>query len=226
MSSNATNLTAGDAGSGASSYATASITPSANALVLAYIHSFGSGGPGNTPTATGCGLTWVVVASFVPSGNNRVTLFRAMGSPTSGAVTFDFAGQNQSIPCWTISQFTGVDQTGTNGSGAVVQSVTGTAFTNNLVITLAAFGNAANAGYGAFNISAVATISPGSGFTQLGEAGTGFTVMDEWEINNTSVNATTAVNHGFDGMTGRILLLCVSSLLRTRRIQTIPNYIL
>src|SRR5438132_12326875 len=112
-----TNLTSGGNGSGFSnSDNTASIAPSANQLVLAWVaHDVTSGTP-NTPTLTGCSLTWVLVATAV-SGITRISLFRALGAaPTTGAVTIDFGGQTQNEEHWSISQFAGVNTGGTNGS--------------------------------------------------------------------------------------------------------------
>jgi hypothetical protein len=109
--------------------ATASISPSANCLILAAVQSAQGAGP-PPASATGNGLTWEQVATvaFSSGSARRQTVLRAMGaSPSAGAVTFDFAGATQSSFSWSILQFCGVNTSGVNGSGAVIQSVTATA---------------------------------------------------------------------------------------------------
>lgn len=112
---------------GANSYATASLTPSANALVLVAVINAKASAP-DTPTLTGNGLTWVQIDthtySTIASATKRITLFRSMGaSPSAGAITADFAGASQ-LGCHIyVCQFTATDQTGSNGSGAIVQTV-------------------------------------------------------------------------------------------------------
>ena len=91
------SLTAGSSVNASSNFATATITPGAGRLVLAFVLSRKVGGPG-TPTASGNSLTWQQVASTlnVAAGNSRITCFRAMGpAPSAGPLTFDFAGQQQ-----------------------------------------------------------------------------------------------------------------------------------
>src|SRR5687767_13823040 len=117
-----------------SSYATASITPTANRLILCFVQSRASSAA--VPTLTGCGLTWVQVSTGANSTTAlRLTLFRAMGAaPSTGALTIDFGGQVQANCSWSVVEFDGVDTSGTNGSGAIVQAsaineVTGTSNT-------------------------------------------------------------------------------------------------
>ena len=76
--------------SNATSYTTASMTPLANRLVLAFVLSAKTAAPSPlVPTLTGNSLTWVQVATVtfatVATGLYRLTLFRGMGaSPTQG----------------------------------------------------------------------------------------------------------------------------------------------
>lgn len=160
----------------ATSYATASITPTANRLVLAAIGS-SQGGSGATavPTLSGNGVTWVQVAT-VQSGDastgRRVTLFRARhASPSAGAVTIDFGGVAQTRCAWSIVEWSDIDTSGTNGSGAIVQAVTAFALTGTAgTATLAAFGDATNnAAYSAITTSGGASnpITPEGGYTEL-----------------------------------------------------------
>ena len=152
-----TCLSSAGSATDATSYATASVTPAANALILAsFATRTGITADPNTPTLTGCGLTWEVVQSVVydntSSSRRRLTTFRAMGSsPSTGALTFDCGGQTQTGAVWSIDQFTNVDTSGTNGSGAVVQSAQSAILDNSgtpatsLTVTLGAFSSPNNA---------------------------------------------------------------------------------
>lgn len=193
-----TNLTAGGSNTGATSYATASITPGTNDLILAAVQTrTGITANPTQPTASGCGLTWVVIASVVyddtSSSRKRLTLFRALGTPSSGAITFDEAGQSQTHASWVVDQVTGMDTSGTNGSGAIVQSATnfndtGANTGKTLTVTLGAFGSGSNITYGVFADDG-SGMTVGSGFTQAGSGtSAGGNTMSEYELsNNTSV---------------------------------------
>lgn len=170
------------------SVSTGSVTPSADNLIIAVVYTIGSAAP-NIPTASGNGLTWVQVATELDTNSlRRVTVFRAMGaSPTAGAITFDFAGQTQASFCWSIVQFSNVKTTGTNGSDALVQSVaamtTGTATSLSCTLgALSAPNNAVFAGFG-YPLNS-ATVTPGSGFTQVGQSHVGSpntAIFTEWQ---------------------------------------------
>ena len=202
MAITAAALTGSNSTTDASSYNTASITPTADRLVLAAVLSKKASAP-DTPTLSGNGLTWVQVATvtFHTIGTPilRLTLFRAMGaSPSTGAVTIDFGGATQLSCAWSLVEFADIDTGGTNGSAAVVQSATNAADAVAaqalLTVTLAAFGSAGNATYGAFGSSNVTTTETvvGSGFTQLHRTGgvDPRTLLTEWRADNdTSVDA-------------------------------------
>ena len=135
-----------------SSYATASVSPAANALmVLAVLNSHGTAA--TLPTVTGASMTWTQIATALDaSGTFRITMFRAMSaSPGSGALTIDFGGTTQTGGTWSLAQFTGAQTTGTNGADAVVQSASNTAASgSSLTVTLgSAFGSASNLAYAA-----------------------------------------------------------------------------
>ena len=193
MSIIATHLTT-SGGSGASSYTTASIAPGANRLILAAVSQQGNAGDA-TVTLSGNGLTWVQVANVVSvTGTRQFTLFRTIGSsPSSGVVTITCSATN--IVMWSISEFNGIDISGTNGSGALVQSATrdneGNADTST-TITLGAFSNAANATFGALYATIDAlTISAGTNFTLLSNITSPQSIGSEWRNDNaTSVVLT------------------------------------
>lgn len=158
----------------ASSYNTASVSPSANKLILVAVFNNVSSGTPNEPTLSGNGLTWTLVATTV-EGTGRVSIFRALSSsaPSAGAITVSCGGQNQNRCSIAVAQFENVKRGGTNGANAVVQSTSGSSSgVNNLTINLSAFGNANNATYGFVRCNHQQNISSGSGFTELGEKNT------------------------------------------------------
>lgn len=195
-------LTADASATDATSYVTASVSPTANRLLLLAVAS--SDHNTAAPTVTGNGLTWVEVhtRTFGFSGTfdrRRVTVFRAMGaSPSAGAVTILFDVSDLATGCaWVLSEFDGMDTSGTNGSGAIVQ-VDGTDIdtaVTTLTVTLAAFASATNATWGAFFSGT--TITPGTDFTQIAEAlstpSPSYRLLTEWRnVADTTVDASWA----------------------------------
>lgn len=161
----------------ASSYTTASISPTANNLVLAWVYSAAGSTP-NVPTVSGGGVTWVQVATVLDStSQKRLTLFRAMSAvSTSGTVTFDFGGQTQTGCTWSIIQYDHVSTRGTNGSGAIVQTDTeaSAGSVSSLTSTLSSFASTQNAAVGGFGYALNSTDGVvGSGFTHTGERNQG-----------------------------------------------------
>jgi len=160
------------------SLATASISPTADSLILATVVSrLGSSVDPTEPTLSGNGLTWVVVGTSVfdntSSSRRRITLFRSLGaSPSAGALTADFAGQSQTSSLIVVDEASGVDTSGTNGSGAVVQSAVNqdtSGSASSLTVTLGSFSGAGNATYGTFGYAnPTYDATAGSGFTRLG----------------------------------------------------------
>lgn len=184
--------TAGDTTDRAT-YTTASITPTANALVLAWVRSAQVGGA-PVPTLTGNGLTWVQVAT-VPYGTiaspvSRLTLFRAMGaSPTPGAVSIAF-GATQLGATWAIVELTGAEPGGTAGSAAIVQSATNRVdgSPSSFTVTLAAYAATVNAGVAGFAWGSGTAATPGAGWTELSEQVVGslpnMGTQTEWNTTN------------------------------------------
>jgi len=158
----------------APSYTTAAFTPVANRLNLIWVTNTKATTP-DTPTLVGNGLTWVQVATVLwgttGTPTARTTLFRAMGaSPTNGSITISFGGVSQNGCAWDLVDFSGVDQTGANGSGAVVQAVTGAANgagIGGLSISLAPLSYSGNATAGGFSnaVNNATSITPGSGYS-------------------------------------------------------------
>jgi len=216
----AVNLTNGNS-TATSSTQTASTTPKADRLLLLTVSTRTDSGDPNTPTATGNGLTWDVVRTlnYDNSGSQkRLTVFRSMGTPTGGKITIGFASQTQSDVVWSLDEFANVDTSGSNGSGAVVQSAqnsnTGGANTT-LTVTLGAFASADNSTWGGIvfgNGTGVGTV--GSGFTQLAQktSGANLLLMSEWKVaNDTSVDASTTAGGEVGGVAIELKLSTVSA---------------
>jgi hypothetical protein len=191
MAVTATHLTTASNGDTQSSYTTASITLTANRLgLLAVASNKSGGGTAATPTVSG----WTLVRSVEVDTDIRLTLFRRLaGSDSTGALTIDFGGENQSRCQWSIAEFDGIDTGGVNGANAVVQSADNSATSGtSLTVTLAAFGDVNNATYGAIiRQFAQEAIVVGSGFTELGQSAIGTTrvIQSEWKnSNDTSVD--------------------------------------
>ena len=184
---------------------TASITPTANALVFACVTTEINAGTAGTVTAAGNNLTWVEVANVL-SGDSlvRSTLLRALG-PTPSAGTLVFTASADQVNCtWNVSEFTGINTSGTNGSGAIAQNATNTsAGTTTLVVTLAAFASTANATSGCFGVGTNDVMTVGAGFTELGTQMSccGSRTLQEWKTaNDTTVDVTTVGNSLFTGV--------------------------
>lgn len=189
------NLTSGSSTTDGTSFSTASITPAANALILlTFLSRRGdSVEPAVPSSVTGNGLTWVQVNSIyydtTSTSRRTLTVFRAMGdSPSTGAISITVPATLTSA-VWSVDQFTGVDTSGTNGSGAVVQSATNlTASGTSLTATLSSFGSTNNATFGAFgNSDGLFSSTAGSGFAKLGDAAdaeTSSRCTTEWLVSN------------------------------------------
>lgn len=207
MAVSVTNLTAAVNTTGASSFNTASVSPTANNLILLSVSARRADSTQPVaPTVTGNGLTWVKIAEiyFDTDSSSRKTLFlfRALGSsPSSGAITMDYGSQTINQTTWQVNQASGIDTSGTNGSGAVVQSATNkdeVSGGGTLTVTLAAFASTDNATFGAFACDTVgAGPTVGSGFTMVGsnddQSNTVTESGSEWKAtNDTGVDMTFA----------------------------------
>lgn len=167
----ATNLTSGgNIASGSTTFVTASISPAANALILLWItNEHLAGTPAQVSSVTGCGLTWEKIDDVNYGSNCRLSLYRALGaSPSAGTVTITYPTSEWSA-IWSIEQITGVSTSGSNGSGAVLQSAQNSDGTagSTLTVTLAALagGSMDVAGF-SFNVND-SGMTPGADWTTL-----------------------------------------------------------
>lgn len=193
----AANLTTSGSTTDATSFATASVAPTANALVLIGVTSNVASGTANAPTVTGAGVTFVQ-EDTVSLSTARLTVLRGLeAAPSSGALTIDFAGQTQTACCWSVIEITGTSTAGTSGSDAVRQSITnsGSSITS-ITATLAAFEDAAHATVGFFQHSTNENTVVGGGFTELGDVGVATpntSIFSEWlNGTDTTVDASWA----------------------------------
>lgn len=192
-------------GASATSFNTASIAPSANKLIILTVGNKFSGVP-NIPTVTGDNVTWTQIATRRSATNTdlRITMFRATGSPTSGALTIDFAGQTQANCMWSVSEFANVKLSGVNGADGVVQEADNDSNTTatGITVTLAAFASTDNATHGVIVEDSTTTVNAGGGFTELASSFTNQGIESEWKnSNDTTVDWTWASSvSGVDAM--------------------------
>jgi hypothetical protein len=192
-------------------YVTASISPGANKLILFAIlvnRGTASDTASVTLTPTGNSLTYTLIdqQNFSLAGNpgDKLALFRAMGSsPTSGAISIEWSpGHFMSGAAWAVVECSGVNTSGTHGSGAVVQSDKdeqnpGTGLT----LSLAAFEKASNATFATFandsTTAATVAMTPEGGWTELAEqnctcgASQNYSINAQWIASNDTTPSAT-----------------------------------
>ena len=204
---NHTLLTAGNDTANVSLYTTGPISPAPNALITIAVMAHRTSGASPSPIVTGGGMSaWTEVATVtldtVGLPRKRLTIFRAMSAaPGSGPITIKYAN-NQSHAQWVVSQWDGVDVTGVNGAGAIVQ--TGTVSADDaygLTVALAPFANANNVSFGVFGVrKSVATVAPGAGFTEITEQPSNESpysdLQAEWATNDNTIDAVWTKLHG------------------------------
>lgn len=209
-----TTLTNGNQNGTLTSVDTASVSPSANKLqLLSFSVRNGSNVTPTISSVTGCNLTWELVDSIAfdtsASSLRKLFVYRALGSsPTTGAITIDLGGTDTDVT-WSLEEFTGMDTSGTNGSGAIVQSTTNkdeAGSASSLTVTLGAFSSEANATFGVFGTgNDTDGHVVGSGFTLAGNspgAGVnGLSTTTEFRLDNdTSVDMTLTSGVQFGGI--------------------------
>jgi hypothetical protein len=165
----ATVLTSGGDSTDGTSFSTASVTPAANSLVLISFYLTSSSTTSAPTSVVGNGITYTQLETNTPASRTMLLYAGMSASPTAGPITITLPATHTSLQ-WTVMQFTGADTTGTNGSGAIVQSQQSKPATaTSINVALASAPTAGNAVYAALGISANAgTYTPGSGWTQAG----------------------------------------------------------
>lgn len=173
MAITATLLTEGASTTDGSSYATASVTLTANRLVLLFlgVGDAAAGGADEAPSSvTSTGATWVQIA-FDQRGTSSQAhaVFRTMvASNQTGAITVNFTNPQDALT-WHVVEVDGIDPAGTNGSGAIAEVVTGEGTSSgSIALTGVSAGNSSIGGV-QMNSSTPANFTGfGAGFTQVG----------------------------------------------------------
>ena len=173
MAITATLLTSGSSTTDSTTFTTASISPTANRLVVIKVGSGDAGSAAVAPTSVvGAGLTFASINDqTVNNGFSRVAVWRALSaSPGSGALTITFSATMESC-VWIVEEYADVDTGGTNGSAAIVQSAKASGIgTTSGSVTLAAFGDAVNnAVSSAWHHSNNFVVTPEAGYTEITE---------------------------------------------------------
>jgi hypothetical protein len=163
----------------ASSYSFASITAGNNRLYVVFVGT--SIGSGTAPAATsisGAGLTFTEIGTpggllySASPGVRRIQAWRALvgSGATTGTIAISLDGISTAIDA-VLLEFDGVDTSGTNGSGAIVQSATDLATgASALTVTLAAFADASNRPVAFFIHRAAEATTETPGYTELDDA--------------------------------------------------------
>lgn len=174
------NLTNNGSATDATSYATASVTPTSGTLVLiSFTHGHGSALPKDADSVTGASISGaqkIATSAFNSVGTPRTKaeLWAATGTGSAGAITIQFgsgSSQTQTGACWSVVQVTNINTgLGTNG---VVQSTTSAAAASTSLVTgtLAAFKQDDNPTFAVFGQAINSAITPEAGWVELADVG-------------------------------------------------------
>lgn len=201
-------------GANATSYATASWTPTAGRLAICCVEVEISGSPVAPTSVTGNSLTWTKIVEYNDdtSGTEmNISIWAALtgASPSAGAVTADFNAVTQAGCCVIVDEVTGAYVSGTV-SQAFVQTKTGSANATGTSesISLTSAITSGNASYGVFHHQADETTTQGTGYTQLGvgsHAGPSNGLMTEYKAaGSQTVDASWVTSAGKGGIAAEI----------------------
>ena len=177
-----TDLTTGTSDADNSSYQTASFTPTAGRLLVAFVMSGGQPLQGTTVAPTAVGQPGLTLSSLVdtkhPSAELQLTCFRGWvtGPVGNNPLTFNFGTQVQRWCAWAVYEFDDIDATA-NGTQAIA-----TKFPN--AVTLASNLDTGLAPAGAVSVAAIALdrhvlgIAPGAGSTDVDDVQTNALLAD------------------------------------------------
>lgn len=159
-----TNKTSGGQFTAATSISTASISPSANTILVVGVAGRRTSGP-TQPTVSGLSLTWNHVAGQTWATSRRLDVFWALvgSSPGSGSLTFQWASSHDAV--WIVDQITEADSDGP------VQSAVNTATGTTVAAALGTLRDAQSVAWAAFcSTSSSWTWSPEGGASESAEA--------------------------------------------------------
>lgn len=171
-------------GTSASTFTTAPIAPTANALVLLAVDSAVSGAAAPSSVTGGGMTTWTLEeGGAYASAGRQLNIYRALqASPGAAApVIINFAAAQDSVR-WSIVEFQNVVTSGTNGADACVQSVDATGSSTTPTVTLAAFGDATNnATYAAIGANLTTGVTSPT-LDEMHEVQSGGVLQTAWQI--------------------------------------------
>lgn len=173
MAVTATLLVKGSSTTDQAAYTTGAWTtnPTADKVLLAAVMS-SKGSTPDTPSLSGSSITWTLITTkdfdTTSTPTKRLSLFRARPSaPGTAGVTITHATTHTAC-AWAVVELDGVDTSGTNGSGAILQNATNAAnAAPGLTVTLGAFTGTDTATLGVFGSSGSDGINAGTGFTKI-----------------------------------------------------------
>ena len=132
-----TLLTSSTDSTDGTSVSTGAISPASGSEVYAFLSACKTGGIATTPTCSGAGLSWELVTTTAVGGGSgddqHLYCFHGTGTPSSGALTFDFGAETIESFAWTV-----VQAENSAGTGNVA---TGTATANSISATPGAIQN-------------------------------------------------------------------------------------
>ncbi|HET7293883.1 MAG TPA: hypothetical protein VFM88_15770, partial [Vicinamibacteria bacterium] len=142
--------------------------------------SIASGTAPSATSVTGAGLSFTEIGpagGLLYSGGagvRRIQAFRALASAgaTTGAIAIALDGTSTGMDA-VLLEFSGMDTSGTNGSGAIVQSATNQGNSTSLAVSLAAFGSAFNRPVAFFSHRVAEATTEEPGYTELDDASHG-----------------------------------------------------
>ena len=208
------HLTDSSSGTPGHGFTMGAFTPSASKLQLVSVYmftSFGSLPYTGTLSSGGTGLNFVdVIGSPVTVGGVlQCWVFRAMksGGLGSGTPAFSVGSASGDVWIWSVDEFDGVDTSGTDGAGAVLQSASGTQTnvgTNNpATATLGAFSSVNNGTYLAGGVrdgsGLLSNMTTPSGFTNIIDTLIGpgrYESLVAWRADNNLSNSITPNSAG------------------------------
>jgi len=190
VAANAAAITSGNDSTDSTTYTTASVTLKAARL---YLLSFANtAASAAAPSGIAGGGTWTSRSSTQFNGTaHRNSIWSCV--PTVdyvGTIVITF-GATQTACTWGLNEFSGVNTTTNDG---IVQQAVGTGTSVTPLATLAAFGSANNATFGALGNVSDTTTTPGTNFTELSDTNAAtptVCLQTQWRIDNdTTVDGT------------------------------------
>jgi hypothetical protein len=168
----ATVLTEGSSTTDELEFVTASISPGNDKLILVLVAHGDTSGANNQPDSVFDGDfndLDPVVSQQQGTGNQRISIWRGMSSSfPSGSFTIVFGSVTENC-AWLVVEFDGVDTSGSNGSGAIVQSKGGVDSGTTQDLTLNSAVGAGNATFGGvIGNTQTPVYAAGAGFALLG----------------------------------------------------------